>query len=84
MYDYRLCQIVHENVEESFYRLKDKSCAAIRKQRTKLFISKPFKERTKGKRYGRIARKVGNFDLHIWNEIRLKLFGEVGDIKEDV
>jgi hypothetical protein len=78
-----LCQIIQENVNESFYRLKDKSCAAIRKQRTKSFVSKSFKERTKGKHYGSITMKKGSFDLDIWNKIRLKLLNEAGDVKEN-
>jgi hypothetical protein len=28
--------------------------------------------------------KNGNFDIHIWNEIRLKLLNEVSDVKESL
>jgi hypothetical protein len=83
MSECRLCQIVNKNVHESFYRLKTKVVKEIRKQRTKLFVSRPFKDRTKGRRYGRIIMKHGNFDLQIWYEIRLKLFQEVDDVRRD-
>jgi hypothetical protein len=63
IYEYSLCQIAHENVHESFYRLKDKSCIAIRKQRTKLFVSDSFQNRTKGYRYGKIVMKMA---ILIW------------------
>jgi hypothetical protein len=83
MYEYRLCQIIQESFGESFYKIKDKSCSAIKKQKTKLFVSKPFKKRTKGKRYSRIAMTLDYFDLYVWNKIRLKLFREVEDVKKN-
>jgi hypothetical protein len=72
----------HENVYATFYMLRDKSCATIRKQRTKLFISKSFKARIKCKHFGKIAMKREKFNLTIWNKIWLKLLEELEMLKK--
>jgi hypothetical protein len=45
-----LSQIIPENVNESFYRLKVKACVVIREYIMQLFEGKSFKERTEGKK----------------------------------
>jgi hypothetical protein len=57
-FEYRLNQIVNENIGELFTRLKKRNILRIRKRRAKLFESSLFKERIKSSHFGMIKKKL--------------------------